>query len=114
MAELQSFNIHVEDVHRSLRLHHFDKFGYLRGESGSLFTPVFMLWSISLIGGHVWRRVIVPFDLAQSFSVICVHHCYHVIHRWINIMRTLLSPHRKGNLHLLGGLSYKKKNQEVQ
>ena len=78
-------------------------------ESGLFFTPVWTLWSGLHIGGHVWRLVIVPLDLAQSCGTICMHYCYHMIHRSIIIMRVLFSSHRKSKLYRMIGLSYKKK-----
>ena len=39
-------------------------------------TPVLMLWGGGHFDHHVWRWVIVPPDLPQSFSAICAtYHC---------------------------------------
>ena len=82
--------------------------GNLRGESGLFFTPVLTLWSSRHITRHIWRWVIVPSDLAQSFGATCPHNRYCVIHRMITNMRVWFSPNRKGSFLLLGGLGYKK------
>ena len=78
----------------------------LKGEIGPLFfTPVLMLWRGCHITGHVWRRVIVPSDLAQSFGAIRTHR-YRLIHCAITNMHAWFSLCGKGNTHLLSGLSY--------
>ena len=59
----------------------------LKGGTGLLLTPVLTLWGSSHIDCHVWRRVIVPSDLAQSFGAICAHYRYRVIHHAITYMR---------------------------
>ena len=66
------------------------------------------LWSGGHFSSHVWGRVIVPSDMAQSFAAIDAHYRYKQIHRVITIMRAWFSPHRKGYSHLLGGVSHKK------
>ena len=43
--------------------------GSLKGESGLFFDPVLTLWGGSHIDRHVWGRVIVPSDLAQSSRI---------------------------------------------
>ena len=55
----------------------------LRRESGLFFTPVLILWGGRHIAGHIWRQVIVPSDVVQSFGMICVHKSYCVIHHKI-------------------------------
>ena len=73
-----------------------------------------MLWGGGHIAHHVWRRVILPSDLARSFSTICAHYHYRVIHHaitYIYIYVRDLSPSGKGNSRLtklLGRLSYEK------
>ena len=46
-------------------------------------------------------------DLARSFSAICMHYRYRVIHCALTIMGAFRSR-SKGNSRLLGGLSYEK------
>ena len=55
-----------------------------KGESGLSLTPVLTLWGSGHIARHVWRWVIVPSDLTRSFSAICAHYCYSVIHHTID------------------------------
>ena len=84
----------------------------LKGELGLFLSCVFIrLWGSGQIDCHIWRRVVVPSDLAQSFGTICSHYRYRVIHRTITNMPAWLSPHRKGNsclTKLLGRLNSKK------
>ena len=61
--------------------------GIKKGESGLFLTTVLTLWGGGHIAHHVWRRVIVPSDLAQSFGAICAHYRYRMIHRAITSMR---------------------------
>ena len=53
----------------------------LKGGIRSLFDPVLMLWGSGQSDGHIWRRVIVPPGLAQSFGAICTSllPVYHTI-----------------------------------
>ena len=46
----------------------------LKGESGLFLIPVLMLWGGGHIDRRVWRWVIVPYDLAQSFGTICAYY----------------------------------------
>ena len=48
--------------------------GIEKGELGLFLTPVLMLWGSGHIDHHVWRRVIVPPDLAQSCAAISAHY----------------------------------------
>ena len=79
-----------------------------KGELGRLFfTPVLMLWGGGHFDGHVWRRVIVPPDLAWLFSAICAHYRCCLFYRAITCKVRV----RKGNTRLtklLGRLSCKK------
>ena len=52
-------------------------------------------------------RVIVPSDLAQTFSAICAHYRYRVIHRTITIVHAQLHV-GKSNHACLEGLATKK------
>ena len=84
----------------------------LKGESGLFLTPVWMIRGGGHIDHHVWRRVIVPSDLARSFGAICAYYCYNVIHRGITYMHAWFkSTQVEGNsclTKLFGGLNYEK------
>ena len=69
----------------------------LKGGMESLFHPVLTLWSGCHIDGHVWRLVIVPLDLVQSFR-ICAHYRYHVIHRVNNHYARVIKSSRERQL----------------
>ena len=60
--------------------------GILKRESDLLLSYVLMLCGSGHIDHHVWRRVIVPLDLVQSFGTICAHYCSRVIHPAITVM----------------------------
>ena len=57
--------------------------GILKEGIGSLLIPVLTLWGGGHIDRHILRQVIVPSDLAQSFSAICAYYRYRMIHRVI-------------------------------
>ena len=48
--------------------------GILQDELGPFLTPVLTLWGGGYIARHIWRWVIVPSDLARSFSVNYLSH----------------------------------------
>ena len=73
---------------------------FKRGKSGLFLTPVLTLWDSSHIDRHVWRWVIVPSDLEQTFSAICACYRYRVIHRVITIMRAWVRSTRERQLTL--------------
>ena len=84
---------------------------FKRGNWVSLFDSCVNAMGSGHFDSHVWRWVIVPLDLARSFSVICAHYCCWVFYHMIpKCMRDLI-PHEKSNtrlMKLLGGLSYEK------
>ena len=63
----------------SILLEWVDTKEFKRGHSGLFLTHVNAIWGIGHIACHVRWRVIVPSDLARSFSVICAHYCYHYL-----------------------------------
>ena len=77
-------------IYRTVQIHPYVHFLYcsrkFKGVSGLFFTPMLVPWSSGQIGGHVWRWVIVPSDLTQSFGAICRLYSYRVIHHAITIM----------------------------
>ena len=89
--------------------------GISKGESGLFLTPVLKLWGGHYFDAHVWRRVIVPPDLARSFGMISAsYRCTCFTARYPKYVNDL-SSHEKGNLlstKLLGGLKLRKKNPE--
>ena len=86
--------------------------GIQKGESGLFLTPVLTLWGGGYIACHVWRWVIVPSDLVQSFGAICAHYRYCMIHCTITNMCAWFESTRERHLicltKLFGGLSYEK------
>ena len=58
----------------------------LKGGIRSLFDPCVNAVGGGHIAHHVWRWVIVPLDLAQTFSTICAHYRYRMIHQAITYM----------------------------
>ena len=68
-------------------------------------TPVLTLWGGGHIIHHVWRRVIVPLNLAWSFGAICAHYHYRVIHCEITDMRAWFESTQEKQLSLLTGLT---------
>ena len=63
----------------SLAIHILAQENLITGELVFFFTYMLMLWSSRHIAGRVWRRVIVPSNLAQSFCAMYAHNRYHVI-----------------------------------
>ena len=59
-----------------MRLHQ----GIQKVESGLFLTHGLTLWGGSHIDCHIWRWLIVPSDLVQSFGAICSYHRHRVIH----------------------------------
>ena len=54
-----------------------------KGKLGLFLTSVLMLWGCNHFDGHIWRWVIVPLDLAQSFwsdlRSLSLKRVYHAI-----------------------------------
>ena len=79
---------------------------------GLFLTPVLTLWGGGHIDRYVWRWVIVPSDLAQSFIAIYTYYHYHMIHRAITFMCAWFKSTRERQssrlTKLLGGLNYEK------
>ena len=64
------------------------------------------LWSGLHIAGHVWRRIIVPTNLAQSFRLIYAHNHYCMINQYARMISSTLE--RQLRLACLVGLDAKK------
>ena len=64
MKKRRIMQINKRNARGETLFHIFDARKFKEGELGLFSTPVLMLCSGGHIGGHVWRRVIVPSDLA--------------------------------------------------
>ena len=75
---------------------------FKRGNLGLFLTPMLTLGGGGHIARHVWRRVIVPSDLALSFGAICKHYRYRMtlIHRAIINMYARFESTRERQLML--------------
>ena len=83
----------------------------LKGGIGLLLTPVLTLWGGGHVDCHIWRWVIVPPDLARSFSAIYAHYRDHVIHCTITYVHAWCKSMQKRQsrlMKLFGGLRCEK------
>ena len=88
-----------------------------RGKQVSFLTPVLKLWGGGHFDGHQWRCIIVPPNLARSYSAIYAHFpsCGVLLYHNLNTSVILKSKWEwQHTLNKIAWQTYLRKNPEVQ